>query len=272
MDERCRDDKTAGRSIFCNQNMMKGILPMKKLIINADDFGYSRGVNYGIIDAHRLGILTSATLMANMPGAGHAARLAKTHPGLGVGVHLVLTCGRPLLTDHRTIVDAKGDFRQLSFYRGAFTVDFEEVYAEWKAQIERLYALGLEPTHLDSHHHINSYAGMPEVFLRLAQEFGLPVRNNMDDAALNEANIKTTDGFSTVLETALKDEQAVSGLFKDSESVEVMTHPAYLDKTLLANSSFTYPRVDELEFLTDAETARRVKSLPDVRLSTFGDL
>lgn len=243
---------------------------MKKLIINADDFGYSRGVNYGIIDAHNLGILTSATLMANMPGAEHAAGLAEACPGLGVGVHLVLTCGRPILPGHRTIVDVKGDFRRLSFYQGAFTVDLEEVYAEWKAQIETVYELGLKPTHMDSHHHINSYAVITEVFLKLAKEYGMPVRNNMEHAALEQ--IKTTDRFEPVLETALQDEQAVSRLFNDCESIEVMTHPAYLDKALLANSSFTYPRADELEFLIDRETVGRVKSLPDVRLSTFRDL
>lgn len=83
---------------------------LKKWIINADDFGYSKGVNYGIIEAHQQGIVTSATLMANMPGATHAAALAKDKPNLGVGVHLVLTIGKPLTEDVPSLIDKNGHF------------------------------------------------------------------------------------------------------------------------------------------------------------------
>ncbi|MFT0802727.1 chitin disaccharide deacetylase [Bacillus swezeyi] len=245
---------------------------MKKLIINADDFGYSRGVNYGIIDAHQLGILTSATFMANMPGAGHAARLARESPELGVGVHLVLTCGRPLLQGHRTIVDARGNFRDLAFYKGAFTIDADEVYNEWRAQIEKFLAFGLEPDHLDSHHHINAYPEISDVFLTLANEYRLPVRHNIETKMMTEKNVKTTDFFSPVLEGALKDEEAISSLFEEHDTVEVMTHPAYLDKELLAHSSYTYPRVDELEFLTDPDVVIRVNTLKDIELVSFRNL
>ncbi|WP_173918360.1 chitin disaccharide deacetylase [Halobacillus sp. Marseille-Q1614] len=248
---------------------------MKKLIINADDFGYSRGVNFGIIDAYQLGVLTSTTFMANMPGRDHAAELAKDYPGLGVGVHLVLTCGRPLLDSHRTIVDSKGDFRNLSFYKGAFTVDYDEVYDEWKAQIEKFLSYGLKPTHLDSHHHINSFGQVPEVFMSLAEEYSLPVRNNMEPEITKELcdkQIKTTDSFAYLIETALKDNSALDELFAEAETVEVMAHPAYLDKKLLSTSSFTYPRVDEVEFLTDPERVQLIQSRDDVKLTTFSEL
>jgi predicted glycoside hydrolase/deacetylase ChbG (UPF0249 family) len=76
-----------------------------KLIVNADDFGYSRCVNFGIIDAHRDGINNSATMMMNMLGVGHAIELAKENPKLQVGIHLVLTCGKPLLPDVPSLVD-----------------------------------------------------------------------------------------------------------------------------------------------------------------------
>ncbi|UOQ95325.1 chitin disaccharide deacetylase [Halobacillus shinanisalinarum] len=237
---------------------------MKKLIINADDFGYSRGVNYGIIDAYQYGVLTSTTFMSNMPGADHAASLARQNPELGVGVHLVLTYGRPLLGNHRTIVDAEGDFRKLNFYKGAFTIDYGEVYAEWKAQIEKFLSYGLQPTHLDSHHHINSFGEMPQVFMKLAKEYGLPVRNNLD-----QQEVQTTDYFSYLIETALKDDHSLDELFTEHNSVEVMTHPAYLDKQLLSTSSFTYPRVDELEFLTDSRIARLIEARSDIQLTTF---
>ncbi|WP_163527669.1 chitin disaccharide deacetylase [Halobacillus ihumii] len=240
---------------------------MKKLIINADDFGYSRGVNYGIIDSYQYGVLTSTTFMSNMPGADHAAELAKQNPGLGVGVHLVLTCGRPLLANHRTIVDSKGDFRKLAFYKGAFTIDYDEVYFEWKSQIEKFLSYGLQPTHLDSHHHINSFGDISQVFLQLAKEYNLPVRNNME-----QKEVKTTDFFAYLIESALKDEQALNELFREHDTVEVMSHPAYLDKPLLSTSSFTYPRVDEVEFLTDPGILGLIQGRTDIQLTTFKGL
>lgn len=121
-----------------------------------------------------------------MPGTNHAAQLAKENPDLGVGVHLVLTCGRPLLDGHKTLVDADGNFRKLAFYKGTFNIDLDELYREWKAQIEKFLSLGLEPTHLDSHHHINSYGQNYTVFLELAKEYNLPVRNNMDEAVFKD--------------------------------------------------------------------------------------
>ena len=111
---------------------------MKKLIINADDFGYSRAVTYGILDSYKTGILTSTTMMMNTEATEHAAETAKENPELGVGVHLVLTFGKPLLNTHKTIVDEGGNFRKLSIYEnGNFEIDLEEVYKEWRAQIEK---------------------------------------------------------------------------------------------------------------------------------------
>ena len=88
---------------------------MGRLIINADDFGYCKGVNMGIIEAHQNGVLTSTTLMAGMPGFDQAVNLAKKNPGLGVGVHLTLTCGYPVSKDLQTIVDDKGAFLNVHF-------------------------------------------------------------------------------------------------------------------------------------------------------------
>jgi len=245
---------------------------MKKLIINADDFGYSRGINFGIIDAHQLGVLTSTTFMTNMPGADHAAELAKQNPKLGIGVHLVLTCGKPLLDTHKTIVDSQGNFRKVDFYKGAFTIDYDEVYQEWKAQIERFLSYGLEPTHLDSHHHTNSFGEIPNVFLKLAKEYNLPVRNNMSPEYLlkvKEKGIKTTDAFLYVLETSIKDDYSLDRLFDGHETVEVMTHPGYLDKEILTGSSFSYPRVDELELLMNPTIMELINNRKDIQLSTF---
>ena len=105
-----------------------GRIIMNKLIINSDDFGYSRAINHAIIDTHQEGILTSTTLMTNTPGFEHAIKLAKENPKLGVGVHLVLTFLKPLSQDVPSLVDEKGDFYRPDAYRsGLAIVDEEEL-------------------------------------------------------------------------------------------------------------------------------------------------
>lgn len=238
---------------------------MKKLIINADDFGYSRAVNYGILDCYQNGILTSATMMVNMPGAEHAAALAKEHQNLGVGIHLVLTCGEPLLTTHKTIVDSIGSFRNLAFYQGSYTIDREELKAEWQAQIERFLSFGLTPTHLDSHHHINTYKDVDGVFLELADKYGLPVRHNMK----LPAKYVSTDKFELSLEKALADEDSLLEIFGDADSLEVMSHPGYLDKAIYTGSSYNYPRLDEVELLTSSKVVEWINQSKTIDLATF---
>ncbi|SDD33706.1 hypothetical protein SAMN05421663_10991 [Terribacillus halophilus] len=241
---------------------------MKKLIINADDFGYSRAVNYGIYDCYQRGVLTSATMMVNMPGAEHAAELAREQKGLGVGIHLVLTCGEPLLSTHKTIVDSDGLFRNLAFYQGSYTIDPEEVEAEWEAQIKRFLSFGLKPTHLDSHHHINAYKDIAQVFLQLAQKYNLPVRHNME---LPMGHI-STEKFELSLENALADEASLLSIFGDANSLEVMSHPGYLDKVIYTGSSYNYPRLDEVELLTSRRTVDWIKQSQQVELATFSDI
>ena len=77
---------------------------MKRMIVNADDFGFSEAVNHGILKAMQEGIVTSTSIMANMPGFAHAVQLYHEHPDMAVGVHLNLTCYRPLLSTHQTLV------------------------------------------------------------------------------------------------------------------------------------------------------------------------
>lgn len=89
-----------------------------KLIVNADDFGYSKGVNLGIIEAHRAGVVTSTTTMVNMGGFEHAVQLARETPTLGVGIHLVLTCGAPVSHDVPSLTDEHGRFHRGYDYLG----------------------------------------------------------------------------------------------------------------------------------------------------------
>ena len=132
----------------------------RKLIVNADDFGFGERITDGIIDSHENGIVTSTTLMANMDAAEYAAIRSKSYSGLGVGVHLVLTEGKPIspLSKVPDLIGKNGKFlgpraqaRQL--WRGEGV--FEQVKTEFEAQILRAKELGVEPTHCDSHHGIH---------------------------------------------------------------------------------------------------------------------
>lgn len=107
---------------------------MIKLIVNADDFGFSAGVNYGIIHSHLNGIVNSTTVMMNMPGTEHALALAQQHPCLRIGLHLVLTCGKPLLSGMRSLTDENGVFKSQSSLQD---VSLDELEQEWSEQINR---------------------------------------------------------------------------------------------------------------------------------------
>lgn len=124
------------------------------LVVNADDLGMSPGVNEGIIDAHANGIVTSASLMVNRPGAEHAAALLQAHPSLSVGLHL----------EDDGVADLD-DPRQAA-----------ELFA---AQLGRFRELtGTDPTHIDSHHHVHSEDERLELFSSFAEPLGVPVRHD----------------------------------------------------------------------------------------------
>lgn len=239
---------------------------MKKLIINADDFGYCKGVNYGIIEAYKEGILTSTTMMANMPGFEHALELQQQHPNLGIGVHLTLTTGTPVLHHLKTIIDTEGNFRNQAYYKGSFIIDQTEVYDEWKAQIEKILAAGVQPTHLDTHHHANLFGNFNDIYFKLADEYNLPVRNNFNN---QDSTRRTTDGFVYTMETALQSEGSLNQLFATHNSVEIMCHPAFLDKFLLASSSYTYPRTEELDLLTRPSIKELISQQDIIELATY---
>lgn len=234
-----------------------------KIINNADDFGYSNAVNYGIIDSHKYGGLTSTTIMANMPGFEHAINLAKENPNLGIGVHMTLTCGKPLLNTHKTLIDENGNFKSLSFYKDITTsIDDEEVYKEWKAQIEYVYTAGIQPTHLDSHHHIHTFKNNLKIAIKLAKEYNLPLRYSYSGKEDIRSNgIKCPDILidpwmncnhssqdlnpEKLVEIIIQNFEMV----KNNTVVEFMWHPAYMDYSIMVNSNFNLPRILEVASL-----------------------
>jgi len=243
----------------------------KQLIINADDFGRTQGINEGILQAHCRGCLSSTSALTGMPyikeGLNQAAAKA---PGLGIGVHLNVSQEGPLLPADQvpTLVDAAGNF--IEFHKEPSRlagIDPAQLHAEWQAQIERFYALGSEPDHLDSHQHI-AYMSLENfrVFLSLAQEFDLPVRfppheylQHMGESAardlVREFGIQAPD---SCIITFFREGITREHLFQIFNSLpegthELMCHPALVDQELIDTSTYAHERKVELDLLTNPE-------------------
>ena len=255
---------------------------MKYLIVNADDYGRTAAVSGGIRDAHLNGIVTSTTAMMNLPGVvdalGEADLLC---PDLGLGVHLVLTAGAPLLPPAQvpSLVDAQGKFLALSeFQTRAATIAAMQAHAEWRAQIEKFVdTLGREPDHLDSHHHTSYFTpALFETMLELATEYHCAIRLpwSVDAAPAEDAPTRAVRQLlqaSAVahparLATSFYDQGATrENLREIMQSLndgitEVMCHPGYVDAEL-ASSSYNVQREREVGILTNLDVKARVKEL-----------
>ena len=162
------------------------------LIVNADDFGISEGVNNGIVEAHRRGILTSTTAMANMPAFDHAVQLWRETPELGVGVHLNLTSGTSLLPPSQIpdLVRPDGRFHTLSFMLRQLTLgrlDEGQIEVELRAQVERVISAGIQPTHVDSHHHVHMHPRLQPIVVEVAQRYGIRALRSTFELSPREA-------------------------------------------------------------------------------------
>jgi hopanoid biosynthesis associated protein HpnK len=160
---------------------------VRRLIVNADDFGLTAGVNRAIIEAHTRGIVTSSTLMATGPAFDDAIRLAKQTPNLSVGCHTVLIDGEPVLEADRlptltTLNSGKPRFRDnlKSFAARAFTgrLDSSEIEQETTAQIRKIQSAGIQVSHLDSHKHTHLFPAVLRPLLRAALACGVPAVRN----------------------------------------------------------------------------------------------
>jgi chitin disaccharide deacetylase len=160
---------------------------MKELILNADDFGLTRGVNEGIIRAYRDGVLTSATLMANAPAFNDAVECARANPKLGVGCHLVLADGLAVAPPEEisSLVDKDGNLPgSLGIFVARVTsgkIRPQDIERELRAQIGKIRGAGIEPSHLDTHKHTHALPSVMKVLAKVAQEVGITrVRKPME--------------------------------------------------------------------------------------------
>jgi predicted glycoside hydrolase/deacetylase ChbG (UPF0249 family) len=167
---------------------------LRNLIVNADDLGWTEGVNRGIAETHRNGIVTSASLLANGRAFGSGVELARTTPGLGVGVHLNLSDGEPVAGRElvATLLNERGELEGrpegLLLRLARRSILLEEVEREWHAQIQKVRDSGIEPTHLDGHKHVQMLPGLFEMALRLAKKHGIrAVRVAHEESSLRAA-------------------------------------------------------------------------------------
>ena len=249
---------------------------MRRLIVNADDLGYTPGVTAGIFEAHRRGLVSSTTFMVGCPAAADAARELDRYPDLGVGLHVTLTGGGPPVSPPEVVpslLDADGRLpRYPQVFPGA--AEPAEVLTEVRTQLDRFRQLtGRMPTHLDSHHHSHRVPVVLDALVTVALETGLPVRSSGPEvgARLRRAGVPTTDVF---VESFFGDEATLDHLIAilddlGSGVTEVMCHPAHVDEALRRSSSYVDDRVRELEVLTSAAALDAVREL-DLTLDHFG--
>ena len=181
-----------------------------RLIINADDFGLTPGINRAILELHQAGVLSSATLMATGPTFEQAAALAVSTPTLGTGCHLVFVDGIPIShpLDIPTLLGADGktfrpsalDFAQ-AVLRG--TIRPADLARETQAQIQKLQRAGVDVTHIDSHKHTHLFPSVARTVLHIAQRCGVPAVRNPFELAWARTASKPFTPFARRLQISL---------------------------------------------------------------------
>lgn len=242
----------------------------KKLIINADDFGYTPGVTQGIIESHNKGVVSSTTAIPVSHYFMEAMAFArKTAPTLSIGVHLTLTLrnSKPILPAKEipSLIDEKGFFLNNQSFEEKILLN--EVYIEWEAQIIEFLKSGKKPSHIDSHHNVHGRnEGLLEVALDLARKFNLPLRNTgVKGHQDHYKDVRTPHMFlSQFYEENTTMDQFTNILKKiyntDKEIFEMNCHPAFLDTILQETSSYSTKRVEELKILTSNEANNAIKT------------
>jgi len=265
----------------------------KKLIVNSDDYGRTPEISRGIREAHLQGIVTSTTCMMNIPTTAEDIAMAlRETPKLGLGVHLVLTMGKPLSAREAvpSIADADGYFfKYTPFIENLPKLNIDEVRAEWRTQIERfIQATGRKPTHLDSHHHSSFFA--PELFramLELAAEYDCAIRFPFTDDPARELE-KTARLVPAIMKdfnppkprtflVDFYDDGATQDALLDiinslgDGTSELMCHPGYVDEAFAKESSYNFQREQELKILIDP-TIKQAIQANNIELISFADL
>jgi chitin disaccharide deacetylase len=288
---------------------------LRNLIVNADDLGWTEGVNRGIAEAHGNGIVTSASLLANGAAFASGVELARATPALGVGVHLNLSDGEPVadrelvttLLNDRGELEGKPESLLLKLARRSVLLG--EIEREWDAQIQKVREVGIEPTHLDGHKHVQMLPGLFEIVLRLAKRHGIAaVRISHEESSLRaalssgakqkgtavmkqgvqarglkflardareqaeRAGIAAADYFCGIAQTGELTREGVLRLLEilPEGTTELMCHPGYVDADLAKSATrLQASRQAEVEILTNTQIRNLVAS-QGIRLVDYG--
>jgi hopanoid biosynthesis associated protein HpnK len=278
------------------------------LIVNADDFGMSPGINRGIIEAHRQGILTSTSLMATGDAFDDAIALSRAHLGLSVGVHLTLAEGAPVCPPDEipSLVGPDGRFPQTlgvflkAWFMGRLRA--EDVARELAAQVEKVLDHGVQVDKLDSHMHVHVLPGILPTVLATARRYGIrairrPVERlrylrelpglralvrrtalsnlaGAHAARISMNGLRTPDHFSGIAESGALTEPHLLRIVRDLKPgvTEIMTHPGHRDAVIDQwRESCHYRREGDLQALLSAEV-KNVLQEHGIALVTFRDL
>ncbi|HWP85694.1 MAG TPA: ChbG/HpnK family deacetylase [Terriglobia bacterium] len=280
---------------------------MKRLIVNADDFGYTRGVNRAIVDGHRHGIITSTSLMANGAAFEEAVALAEENPALDVGCHLNLVEGIPVSDPGKIphLVGRGGRFHNLvslGLRVAGGRVPMAEVEREFSAQVEKILAAGIRLTHLDTHQHTHLHPEIAAALARVGRRYGIgwvrrlcenctpPLREgawrrravalasylfvSSLQRQMDRHGLRTPDAFTGfVLTGRLSRDGLRATLAQLPEGItELMCHPGYCDAELIAAPTMLKTKREaELRILADASWREWLRER-GVVLTCFRDL
>jgi len=271
----------------------------RTLIVNADDFGRTRAVSAGIVHAHLHGLVSTTTAMVNLPGAlQDVLQASQQVPALGLGVHLNLTSGRPILPpeDVPSLIAPDGSFHTPDALRASGPRPHPaHIEREWRAQIEAFLSTGARLDHLDSHHHAALLSpDLWQLCLTLANECGCGVRppapRELSDDVLFSQFPREARRFATgeawrmlagrgipspdrLVTRFFARRARLATLLSILESVphgttELMCHPGWLDANLLSGSGYARERESELQALTSSRALRMASRCGIVR-STY---
>ena len=234
---------------------------MKSLIVNADDLGWTDGVNRGIVEAFHHGIVTSTSLLANGAAFAGGVEAARSAPGLGVGVHLNLSDGPPV-ADRETVTSLLNDGGELAggpesllLRRARRGLPLEEVESEWDAQIQKVRDAGITPTHLDGHKHVHMLPGLFEVALKLAKRYQIGAIR----VSLETSSLRTALSFGTQKNSGMVMKQGVQ-----ARGLKLLARDAreQAERAGISTADF-FCGIAQTGELTREGVTQFVKSLPD---------
>jgi hopanoid biosynthesis associated protein HpnK len=257
---------------------------VRRLIVNADDFGLSTSVNTAVIRAHRDGILTTASLMVNEPGLEEAVALAKQNPKLGVGLHLSLLCGRAALPPEKIpgLVNPRGEFSENPVATG-FRYFFQrglqqQLRAEIHAQFEKFRATGLPLDHVNGHLHLHLHPTVFRILMEDAEKLGIRRMRLTRDCFWRSTRMTHGRWFYRVAHALIHDRlskrareplrqrgikhvQITFGLLQDSHVDEDYVLKLLPELPLGDSELYSHPSLDEFKHEFEALVSPRVKEL-----------